>query len=125
MDNETILKLVSAGYTKADIIAMQSDNTKSGESDETKGKGTQTTSEIESNANAENAGKVAENENKAAEIGTHADINAAINALNDTVANLSATVKAMQDNNASKASTESSKSGDKVMETINSFIEKL
>ena len=107
MDNETILKLVNAGYTKAEIDAMGAENESAG--NESAGK-------EQTDAGAENADKVKD-------AGQHVDVNAAITALTDTVAGLAATVKAMQDGNINKAA--GGKATDKVKEVMDSFITKL
>lgn len=114
MDNETILKLVNAGYTKAEIDAMGTENESAGNENESAGN--EDAGKEQGNAGAENAGKVNE-------AGQHVDVNAAITALTDTVAGLAATVKAMQDGNIQHAA--GGKATDKVKEVMDSFIEKL
>ena len=114
MDNETILKLVNAGYTKAEIDAMGKENESAGNENESAGN---------AGAGNEQAGSDAENTGKVTDAGQHVDVNAAITALTDTVAGLTATVKAMQDGNIEKAA--GGKSTDKVKEIMDSFIEKL
>lgn len=113
MDNETILKLVNAGYTKAEIDAMGKENESAGKAENA---GNEDAGKEQDNAGAENAGKVNES-------GQHVDVNAAITALTDTVAGLAATVKAMQDGNIQHAA--GGKTTDKVKEVMDSFIEKL
>lgn len=114
MDNETILKLVNAGYSKADIDAMGTENESAGNENESAG------AENES-ADKKNTEKTTTN--KVKEVGEHSDVNAAITALTDTVAGLAATVKAMQDGNINKAA--GGKATDPVKAVMDSFIEKL
>lgn len=114
MDNETILKLVNAGYSKAEIDAMGAENESAGNENESAGN---------ENAGKEQNDAGAENASKVNEVGQHADINAALTALTDTVTNLAATVKAMQDGNIEKAA--GGKATDKVEEVMDSFITKL
>lgn len=116
MDNETILKLVNAGYTKAEIDAMGTENESAGNENESNGNENENAGNEQGSAGAENAGKV---ENA----GQHVDVNAAITALTDTVAGLAATVKAMQDGNIQHAA--GGKTTDKVKEVMDSFITKL
>ena len=121
MDNETILKLVNAGYTKEEIKALESaGNEGAGAAENGAGEGAgndnASAGKIEGNAGEENAGKVKD-------AGQHVDVNAAITALTDTVAGLAATVKAMQDGNINKAA--GGKATDKVKEVMDSFITKL
>lgn len=111
MDIETITKLLDAGYTKADIDAMQGGDIPSGESDEGTREETAPTIEEQGNAGAENAGEVVQDD--------------AIKALTDTVNALTATVKAMQENNVKSVSTESPKTSDKIKAAMDSFIESL
>jgi len=115
MDIETITKLLDAGYTKADIDAMQGGNAPSGESNERAGEETTPKGEEQGNAGAENAGKVTQT----------VDINAAIENLTNTVTTLSNTVKAMQESNANSAATQSPNTSDKLKEVMDSFIESL
>ena len=114
MDNETILKLVNAGYTKAEIDALGTENESAGNENESGGN--VDAGKEQGSAGAENAGKVNE-------VGQHVDVNAAITALTDTVAGLAATVKAMQDGNIQHAA--GGKTTDKVEEVMDSFIKKL
>ena len=111
MDNETIIKLVNAGYSKEDIAKM------------------------DAGAPAESAGDSAGedvpkgNEDAGQEQGAagqehESEINKTIKALTDTVAGLSAAVKAMQDANVKEASV-SKPTTDKIKETMDSFIESL
>lgn len=109
MDIETITKLLDAGYTKADIDAMQGGDIPSGESNEGAGKETPPTSEEQGNAGAEN----------------ESAINPEIAALTKTVNELTATVKAMQESNVKGAATNSPSAGDKINDAMKSFIEKL
>lgn len=112
MDIETITKLINAGYTKSEILAMSAEPSAS---EEVRNE-SESTTEIEGNAGEENAGKVEE-------IGEHVDVNAAITKLTDTVANLTATVKAMQENNVQKAA--GGKATDKIKDVMDSFIQTL
>lgn len=114
MDNETILKLVNAGYTKAEIDAMGKENESAGNENETAGN---------EGAGNEQAGSDAENTGKVKDAGQHVDVNAAITALTDTVAGLAATVKAMQDGNIERAA--GGKATDNVKEVMDSFIKTL
>ena len=111
MDNETIIKLVNAGYSKEEIAQM------------------------DAGAPAESAGDSAGedvpkgNEDAGKEQGASApehesEIDKTIKALTDTVAGLSAAVKAMQDANVKGAST-SKPTTDKIKETMDSFIQSL
>lgn len=109
MDIETISKLLDAGYTKADIDAMQGGNAPSGESNEGAREEVTPTSEEQGNAGAENESEIAPE----------------IKALTETVNALTATVKAMQESNVKGAATESPKTSDKIKEAMNSFIESL
>lgn len=109
MDIETITKLLDAGYTKAEIDAMQSGDAPSGESDKGAAEETTPKGEESGNAGAENEGEIAPE----------------IKALIETVNGLTATVKAMQEKNASGAATASPKTSDKIKEVMDSFIENL
>ena len=109
MDIETITKLLDAGYTKADIDAMQGGNAPSGESNEGAGEENPPTGEEQGNAGAENEGEIAPE----------------IKALIETVNGLTATVKAMQEKNVSGAATQSPNTSDKIKEVMDSFIENL
>ena len=108
MDIETITKLVNAGYTKAEILAMSAEQSK-----ENEGAG---------NEGAGNEG--AKNEGAGNESAQNVNTDAAIKALTETVNALTNTVKAMQEHNANSAS------GGKpdimgVEETMKSFIDSL
>lgn len=109
MDIETITKLLDAGYTKAEIDAMQGGNVPSGEGDEGTGKETAPTGEKSGDDGAENASEAAPE----------------IKALTETVNALTATVKAMQESNVKGAATESPKTSDKIKAAMDSFIEQL
>ena len=109
MDIETITKLLDAGYTKADIDAMQDGDTPSGESNEGPGEETTPKGEESGNAGAENEIEIAPE----------------IKALTETVNALTTTVKAMQESNVKGAATQSPKTGDKIKEVMDSFIESL
>ena len=109
MDIETITKLLDAGYTKADIDAMQGSDAPSGENNEGAGEEVTPTSEKPSNAGAENESTVAPE----------------IKALTETVNALTATVKAMQESNIKGAKTDTPSTGDEINDAMKSFIEKL
>ena len=109
MEIETITKLLDAGYTKAEIDAMQGGNVPSGEGDEGTGKEVTPTSEKSGNDGAEN----------------ESALNPEIAALTKTVNELTATVKAIQENNVKGAATNSPSAGDKINDAMKSFIEKL
>ena len=112
MDIETITKLIDAGYTKAEIDAMQAGHDDGGTTDENAGE------------TAPNAGEKqgAPNEKNASEVNNPVEITAAIEALTNTVVGLQETVKAMQDKNLASASTDKPKK-DSINEAINSFME--
>ena len=109
MDIETITKLIDAGYTKEEIdkLAGAAPGEDAGENAETAGK-------EQSDAGQENAGKIE----------TGVSIEAAIEALTNTVAGLKDTVKAMQDANAGQAATNTANK-DVIGETIKGFIDTL
>lgn len=114
MDIETITKLLDAGYTKADIDAMQSADGAGGKADEDAGKDDAPKGKEQDNAGAEDAGKVDEK--------GLADM---VKTLSSTVEGLTATVKVLQDANAKDAKTDSVKTGDAIGDAMKSFIEKL
>ena len=114
MDIETITKLLDAGYTKAEIDAMQSTDDAGGNADENAGADNSPKGKEQDDAGAENAGKVDEN--------GLADM---VKTLSSTVEGLTATVKALQDANANGARTPSPKATDEIKATMDSFIEKL
>lgn len=109
MNVETITKLLDAGYTKTEIDAMQSGDIPSGEGDERTGKEAPPTGEEQGNDGAEN----------------ESALNPEIAALTKTVNELTATVKAMQENNVKGAATNTPSTGDKINDAMKSFIEKL
>lgn len=109
MDIETITKLLDAGYTKAEIEALGA-NAGTGESEENLA-GNEDAGKVESETSAQNAGEVVQDD--------------AIKALTDTVNTLTATVKAMQENNIKSVATESPKTSDKIKAAMDSFIESL
>lgn len=111
MDIETITKLIDAGYTKAEIDALSAGAGAPKGKDA--GEKLAPTGEEQAGAGEKNASAV----NNPVEIG------AAIEALNNTVAGLKETVKAMQDKNLANASTDKPKK-DSINEAINSFMEK-
>ena len=112
MDNETILKLVNAGYTKEEIAKMDAGA-------ETKTAGDNAGAELPKGN--EDAGE----EQGASSTEHESEITSTIKALTETVAGLSATVKAMQDANVKGASTPSANGGDELKNTIDSFIKTL
>lgn len=113
MDIETITKLLDAGYTKAEIDAMQGTDSAGSQTDETAGKNPAPTDEEQGNAGAENAGAVKD------------DVAEMLKTLTDTVNGLTTTVKALQDANAKGAKTDSAKPTDEIKAAMDSFIAKL
>lgn len=116
MDVETIKKFIEAGYTKADIDAMQGGNTEVSESTEgkegtegTEGTGTETNQQAELDTKSD--------------IPKGAEVDPTIKALSDTVAELSDTIKKIQENNVRKA--DGGASTDKIKEVMDSFINEL
>lgn len=95
MDIETITKLLDAGYTKAEIDAMQNADNAGGASDENSGADNTQAGEIKGNGNAENAEQV----------NNPVDISVAVEALTNTVKGLQETVKAIQTANVAGASS--------------------
>ena len=115
MDIETITKLLDAGYTKADIDAMQGTDSAGGQTDESTGKENETAGKEQEDAGAKDTGKV-ENADEVA---------AMLKTLTDTVNGLTTTVKALQDANAKDAKTDSPKASDEIKAVMDSFMEKL
>ena len=117
MDIETITKLIDAGYTKADIDAMEAgkgkDETGAGDQ-QNAGKNDPPAGEKQGNDGAENAGKV--------EV---PDPLEAIKALTATVNGLNETVKAMQAANVKNAATATSSKSDPILTAMESFISTL
>ena len=113
MDIETITKLLDAGYTKAEIDAMQEGHA-GGEAIEGAGEETAPAGKEQSDAAPENESKV----------GIAVDFGAAIENLTNTVAGLKETVKALQDANAGKAATTTPKK-DTINDVMQSFIDAL
>lgn len=113
MDIETITKLIDAGYTKAEIDAMQAGHDGGGEAIKNAGETAPDAGKAQSDAGEKNA----------SEVNNPVEITAAIEALNNTVAGLKETVKAMQDKNLANASTDKPKK-DSINEAISSFMEK-
>lgn len=107
MDIETIKSFIEAGYTKADIDAMQGGNGEGTESAKEKGNDDQ-------QANLDTKPDIPQG----------AEIDPTIKALSDTVAELSATVKALQEKNANTADA-GRKPTDKIKEVMDSFINEL
>lgn len=116
MEIETITKLLDAGYSKAEIDALESGAKSAGAGNEGGNDVSPDTAPAEHGE--ESAAEVKK-------IETNVDINAAITALTDTVNGLTATVKAMQDANAKGAHTDSPKGTDAIKAAMDSFIEKL
>lgn len=115
MDIEQITKLIDAGYTKADIDAMQAGNGGSAETDKGAGAEDQTKGKGESGSAPENGDKVTNNTT---------DFDSALKALTETVTGLTETVKAMQAANVAGAQT--SGNGDKsINDVMKSFIDTL
>ena len=114
MDVETIKKFIEAGYTKADIDAMQSGDIKGSESAEEK-EGTEGTTGTETNQQA--------NLDSKPDISKGAEVDKDFKALSDTVAELSDTIKKMQERNVRKA--DGGASTDKIKEVMDSFINEL
>jgi hypothetical protein len=109
MDSEQIIKLLDAGYTKADIDKMEAkpNQQERGSSDDTAG--------------TETAGTPENKEEKKEETITQ---DSAIKALSETVAQLTETVKAMQAKNINGA-TGGKAEAKTVDDVMKSFIEKL
>ena len=105
MNVETITKLLDAGYSKEEIERLEAGDAPAGAGDA--------------------AGNVLPAEEKGEESANEVSTNDAIKALTDTVAGLTATVKAMQDANVKGAVTDSPKAGDKISDVMQSFIDKL
>ena len=112
MEIETITKLLDAGYTKAEIDAMQAGHDKGSETDKGAGAPDQNAGEVEGAANEENASKIAQ----------PVEFAAAIEALTNTVAGLKETVKVLQEKNAAAASIDKPNK-DTIKETIDSFMQ--
>lgn len=109
MDSEQIIKLLDAGYTKADIDKMDAkpDSKESGTPDNTAG--------------TEGAGSPENKEEKKEETITQ---DATIKALSETVAQLTETVKAMQAKNINGA-TGGKAETNTIEDVMKSFIENL
>lgn len=107
MDSEQILKLLDAGYTKADIDKMEAkpDGQDSGSSDDTAGAETKTTPE-----NKEEKKEISADD--------------ALKALTETVNSLTETVKAMQAKNITGA-TGGKPEKDTIDDVMKSFIESM
>lgn len=110
MDIETITKLIDAGYTKAEIEQISAGG--SGEPEQA--------GEEKTKANEPEK----PNEPSTGDTSHENEMSATIKALTDTVAGLSATVKAMQDANIKGAKTETAKS-DPIKAAMDSFINTL
>lgn len=112
MDNETIIKLVNAGYTKEEIANMDA-GAESKPAGDSKG-------EEVSKAN-EDAGE----KQGAASAEHESEIDKTIKALTDTVAGLTATVKEMQSAAVKGAVVDKPSGTDALKDTIDSFIKTL
>lgn len=110
MDITTITKLIDAGYTKAEIDALSAGE--AAPKGEDAGETNPPAGEEQGDAGEKNA----------SEVNNPVKITAAIEALNNTVAGLKETVKAMQDKNLANASTDKPKK-DSINEAISSFME--
>ena len=115
MDIEKIEKFIDAGYTKAEIEALEHPDAKGGD-DSGKAKEPDNASAGEEQGNA--------GEKNASAVNQSVEITAAIEALTNTVSGLKETVKAMQDANAGKAATDKPKK-DTIGEAMQSFINTL
>lgn len=109
MDIETITKLLDAGYTKAEIDAIETGAKESGAGNES----------------GDDAGAASENNDaQGGEVKTD-EVAEMLKTLTDTVNGLTTTVKALQDANANGAKTKSPKATDEIKAAMDSFIEKL
>ena len=117
MDNETIIKLVNAGYTKEEIAKMDAESKPAGE--ESKPAGTSAGKELPK-------GNEGTGEKQGAPTPEHeSEIDKTIKALTDTVAGLTETVKAMQSAAVKGAVTDKPSGTDALKDTIDSFIKTL
>ena len=118
MDIEKIEKFIDAGYTKAEIEALENKGANGEPAGNEPSK--------ESGATTPDAGKEQSSRSteNASAINAGGDISAAIEALTNTVTGLKETVKAMQDANIKNASTEKPKKDD-VKSVIDSFMSTL
>ena len=116
MDIEKIEKFIDAGYTKAEIEALETAGAKGADNN---GK---TEEPHDETAGKEQGRTTPENESALEKAGASVEITAAIEALTNTVSGLKETVKAMQDANAGKAATDKAKK-DTIAETMKSFID--
>lgn len=114
MDVETIKKFIEAGYTKADIDAMQGGNVSGSESAEEK-EGPEGTAGTKANQQTDL--------DTEPDIPKGKEVDPTIKALSDTVAELSDTIKKMQESNVRKA--DGGTSTDKIKEVMDSFINEL
>lgn len=112
MDNETIIKLVNAGYTKEEIAKMDAGA-------ESKPAGDNASAELPKGN--EDAGE----KQGAASAEHESEIDKTIKALTDTVAGLSETVKAMQSAAVKGAVIDKPSGTDALKDTIDSFIKTL
>ena len=109
MDIETITKLLDAGYTKAEIDAIETGAKERGAGNES----------------GDDAGAASENNDaQGGEVKTD-EVAEMLKTLTDTVNGLTTTVKALQDANANGAKTKSPKATDEIKAAMDSFIEKL
>ena len=112
MDIEKIEKFIDAGYTKAEIEAMEKAAGSGDNAGKSAGTPDDTAEKEQSHASAEDASPLS------------AEVTKAIEALTNTVTGLQQTVKAMQDSNIDKSHTDKPDKGG-VDEVIKSFIDTL
>lgn len=106
MELEQILKLIDAGYTKDEIMKMNEPEEEEKKEEEKKEEVKEVTEE------------------KKVESGD-SSLEMTVKALADTVNKLNTSVSALQSANIDKAATDKANSGDKLKETIDSFLETL
>lgn len=116
MDIKTITKLLGAGYTKAEIDAMQG-----GAGDQQGAAGNEGAGAEEQNAGKEQGDAGAKN---AEQVNNPVDISVAVEALTNTVKGLQETVKAIQTANVAGASSTGAKDTS-VDDAISSFLKTL
>lgn len=106
MTIEEKIKLIDAGYTKAEIEEMADPQSE------------QTDSAADENTEQNTAKENAQNEEKS-------EVNEQIKALNETVKTLTDTVKALQDSNIKNAKGEKPDTKSVIDETIKNFMESM
>lgn len=106
MDANTILELVRAGYTKNEIAKMAAEEEESKEGNKTV------------------SGEQSE-ESPAPDIPVDNTIGDILKPLQEEIAKLGVTVKAIQDSNIKKASTDSPKKEESIKEIMDGFINQL